>query len=131
MRVIPKRTKVRLELFKGIEVVDVIVGSAGIALTISVFLSNFPGHIVVSIILFALTVGMVVPLGDDKGYLFVLYGIRYLGRRREFTKRSVQEAEKGIADDGEGKKKGGGLLQKLFPALLRSLLSLLRSPLAL
>ena len=26
MRVIPKRTKVRLELFKGIEVVDVLVG---------------------------------------------------------------------------------------------------------
>ncbi|MBR3516476.1 MAG: ATP-binding protein [Lachnospiraceae bacterium] len=79
---------------------------------------------------------MVVPIDDDKGYLFVLYLIRYLGRKRVFSKRSVREAkeaefqeklDKAYAEakeraEAQGKKvkaqkkKEGGLLEKLFPA---------------
>ncbi len=95
MRVIPKRTKVRLELFKGVEVVDVLVGAAGIGLTISLVFSNLPGKYVLAVILGLFTIAMVVPIDDDKGYLFVLYLIRYLGRKRVFSKRSVREAKEG------------------------------------
>ena len=136
MRVIPKRTKVRLELFKGVEVVDVLVGAAGIGLTISLVFSNLPGKYVLAVILGLFTIAMVVPIDDDKGYLFVLYLIRYLGRKRVFSKRSVREAkeaefqeklDKAYAEakeraEAQGKKvkaqkkKEGGLLEKLFPA---------------
>ncbi len=136
MRVIPKRTKVRLELFKGVEVVDVLVGAAGIGLTISLVFSNLPGKFVLAVILGLFTIAMVVPIDDDKGYLFVLYLIRYLGRKRVFSKRSVREAkeaefqeklDKAYAEakeraEAQGKKvkaqkkKEGGLLEKLFPA---------------
>ena len=123
MRVIPKRTKVRLELFKGVEVVDVLVGSAGFALAVSLFLSNLPGRVIISLFVAIFTIAMVVPLGDDKGYLFVLYLIKYLGRRREFVKRSVMEAEEdaeeaGSADDKDEKKTKAhkkSLLEKIFP----------------
>ena len=107
MRVIPKRTKVRLELFKGVEVIDVLVGSAGFALAVSVFLSNLPAHIMVSVIIAILTVGMVIPLGDDKGYLFLFYALKYLGRKRVFKKRN--------SEDADGKKKKG-LLDAILPA---------------
>ena len=120
MRVIPKRTKVRLELFKGVEVVDVLVGAAGIGLTISLVFSNLPGKFVLAVILGLFTIAMVVPIDDDKGYLFVLYLIRYLGRKRVFSKRSVREAKERAEAQGKKvkaqKKKEGGLLEKLFPA---------------
>ncbi|MCR5118462.1 MAG: ATP-binding protein [Lachnospiraceae bacterium] len=107
MRVIPKRTKVRLELFKGVEVIDVLVGSAGLALAVSVFLSNLPGHFLLSMIIAILTVGMVIPLGDDKGYLFLFYLLKYLGRKRVFKKKNAK-------DDGTPKKKG--ILDAILPS---------------
>ena len=73
MRVIPKRTKVRLELFKGIEVVDVLVGAAGVGLAISLMFSNLPGKYIVMVIVLLLTVSMVVPIDDDKGFLFLCH----------------------------------------------------------
>ena len=132
MRVIPKRTKVRLELFKGVEVVDVLVGAAGIGLCISLVFSNLPGKFVVAILLLLITVSMVVPIDDDKGYLFVLYALRYFGRKRVFRKRKVRLAEEAEAEEKANiayadalekgqkvkppKKKEDGLLQKLFPS---------------
>ena len=131
MRVIPKRTKVRLELFKGIEVVDVLVGAAGVGLSISLLFSNLPGKYVLTILVLILAVAMVVPIDDDKGYLFILYLIRYLGRKREFKKKKVREAEEAEAAEKTAKaieeaaangkkrkspKKRGNLLSKLFPA---------------
>ncbi|MCR4584936.1 MAG: DUF87 domain-containing protein, partial [Lachnospiraceae bacterium] len=107
MRVIPKRTKVRLELFKGVEVIDVLVGSAGFALAVSVFLSNLPAHIMVSVVIAILTVGLVIPLGDDKGYLFIFYALKYLGRKRVFVRKN--------AVDDSGKKKKG-ILDVILPA---------------
>ena len=62
MRVIPKRTKVRLELFKGIEVVDVLVGAAGVGLAISLMFSNLPGKYIMMVIVLLLTVSMVRPV---------------------------------------------------------------------
>ena len=46
MRIIPKRTKVRMELFKGIELVDVLVAGAGMGLSASFLVSNLPAHLV-------------------------------------------------------------------------------------
>lgn len=129
MRVIPKRTKVRLELFKGVEVVDVLVGSAGIGLAISVMFSNLPAKYVVSMIISMLTLSMVIPLGDDKGYIFILYAIRYFARRREFTKKRILDAAEAEAAEKEAaetaaleasgkkvkhKKKKAGLKEKLL-----------------
>ena len=42
MRVIPKKTKVAMEFFKGVEVPDVFVGIIGITIVISVVFSNLP-----------------------------------------------------------------------------------------
>ena len=96
MRVIPKRTNVRLELFKGIEVMDVIVGSVGALIVISFAVSNLPAKFVFAIAMLAITVLLVIPLGDEKGYMVVLYGLRFLGQPRHFLRRSTEpEKEKG------------------------------------
>ena len=87
MRVIPKKTNVRLELFPGLEVVDVLVGAAGAALTVMLIMANIPGHLIAALIVAIVTAALIVPIDDDKGYLMILFFLRYLGRPRNFTKR--------------------------------------------
>ncbi len=106
MRVIPKRTKVRMELFRGVEVMDVIVGASGILITLSFIVSNLPARFIFAGIMMLLTVCLVFPLGDDKGYLLVLYALRYLGRPRHFYKRGTGE-EKEEKTDKSGAEKDG------------------------
>ena len=84
MRVIPKRTNVRMELFRGIEVIDVIVGAVGAILVISLAISNIPGHIIMAILALILTFALVFPVEDDKGYLMALFGVTFLGRPKVF-----------------------------------------------
>ena len=87
MRVIPKRTNVRMELFRGVEVIDVIVGAVGALIAISFAVSNLPAKFIFAVIMVVLTIALVIPLGDEKGYMVVLYGLRFLGQPRYFEKR--------------------------------------------
>ncbi|MCR4902418.1 MAG: DUF87 domain-containing protein [Butyrivibrio sp.] len=90
MRVIPKKTNVRLELFPGIEVVDVAVGAIGGALTVMLLMANIPWHLALAFIVAAITAGLIVPIDDDKGYLMLIYFLRYLGRPKEFVKNDPE-----------------------------------------
>ena len=96
MRVIPKKTNVRLELFPGLEVIDVVVGGIGAALTVMLLMANIPGHYVAALIVAAVTAALIVPIDDDKGYLMLIYFLRYLGRPKQVVKRSaLEESGKG------------------------------------
>ena len=88
MRIIPKRTKVRMELFKGIELVDVLVAGAGMGLSASFLVSNLPAHLALSIVTLIITVGLVVPIEDDKGYILIYNVLKYAGRYKIFYKIS-------------------------------------------
>ena len=94
MRIIPKRTKVRMELFKGIELVDVLVAGAGMGISASFLVSNLPGNLVLSVIALLITVGLVVPIEDDKGYILLFNVLKYLGRYRVFYKRSALQEKR-------------------------------------
>lgn len=91
MRIIPKRIKVRIELFKGIEVIDVLVACVGLAVCMSLLTSNLPGNFALATAAFIITGGLVFPIEDDKGYQFLFQIIRYLSRGKVFKKKSTQE----------------------------------------
>ena len=95
MRVIPKKTNVRLELFPGLEVIDVLVGAVGAALTVMLLMANVPGHWIVAMVVAAITAALIIPLDDDKGYLMIIFFLRYLGRPRNFKKRGSGEEAHG------------------------------------
>lgn len=96
MRIIPKRTNVRMELFRGVEVMDVIVGASGALLALSLGVSNLPGHILMALITVVLTAMLVIPFGDDRGYHLLIYGLRFLGRPRLFKRESTNLSVKDI-----------------------------------
>ena len=111
MRIIPKKTKVRLEFFKGIGVVDLIVALIGLAVIGAIFMSDLPGHRVVAVILLIILVGMIVPIDDDKGYLMVYNAFLYLARYKNYERenridsdtKKGEEGIKGIVDRIIGK----------------------------
>ncbi|MCR5626186.1 MAG: DUF87 domain-containing protein [Lachnospiraceae bacterium] len=95
MRVIPKRTNVRMELFRGVEVMDVIIAATGGILVISLAISNLPLHIPLAIIALVITIALVFPIDEDRGYLLVLYALRYFGRPRCFHRKD--KTKKGLS----------------------------------
>ena len=112
MRIIPKRTKVRMELFKGIELVDVLVAGAGMGISASFLVSNLPGNLVLSVIALLSTVGLVVPIEDDKGYILLFNVLKYLGRYRVFYKRSALQEKKEQAQE-QAEEQAAGRKKKL------------------
>ncbi len=84
MRIIPKKTRVEMEFFKGIGVVDVIVLGVGLSLAFAILLSDLPFRFIFFTVVLVLSVGLVVPLDDDKGYMFIYYGLRYLANQHQF-----------------------------------------------
>lgn len=107
MRIIPKRTKVRMELFKGIEVVDVFVGGIGVGISASFLVSNLPGNVILSLVILLITAALVIPFEENKGYLLLFYAIRYMGRYKVFYKKSAlkQYTEEGFAKKASSESK--------------------------
>lgn len=80
MRIIPKKTKVNLELFKGISIADFFVGAVGIALAALVLCSNLPFKLyLITGIIIVFTV-LLITVDEDKNYVFLGYIIKHFSR---------------------------------------------------
>lgn len=107
MRIIPKKTKVRLEFFKGIGIMDMVVALIGGGIALSVFLSEIPGHFWIGIALGLITIALVFPIEDDRGYLTAYSAILYFVRYKSFTKEiSETDKKKKNAEAGKEPKTG-------------------------
>lgn len=93
MRVIPKKTKVAMEFFKGVEVPDVFVGIIGITIVISVVFSNLPFRLYIGAAIAVLFGASVVPVEGEKAYMMLYNFLKYLARYRLFQEKP---AKKGI-----------------------------------
>ena len=89
MRIIPKRTKVRLEFFKGIGIVDMVIALIGLSFVAILLLSDLPGHVVIALLLAVFFIAIVVPIDDDKGYMMIYNAILYLVRHKSFERDST------------------------------------------
>ncbi len=84
MRIIPKKINVKMEFFRGIGVADVIVLAIGGALSAAFLLSDLPFHIILFCVVLLITIAIVVPIDDEKGYMSLLHLMVYLARDRQF-----------------------------------------------
>lgn len=73
MRIIPKRTKVETELFKGISIVDIIVGLFGALICVALVTSNLPYCWWIAIGVLILFVFLLLPIDDEKVYMLFLH----------------------------------------------------------
>lgn len=80
MRIIPKKTKVSLELFKGVSLADFFVAAIGITLATLVICSQLPFKLyLITAIIIIFTV-LLVSLDEDKNYVFLGHIIIHFSR---------------------------------------------------
>lgn len=94
MRIIPKNTRVKMELFKGVGLVDVLIGLVGVTIVVFLFLSNITFRYWLMLAVTLLFVILVVKIDDDQTYVLVNNIIRHLSYRRNFTKNPNAKAKK-------------------------------------
>lgn len=98
MRIIPKKTKVAMEFFKGVEVPDVLVGVVGVSIVISVIFSNLPYRMGIAVVVAVLFGASVIPVDGDKGYMMIYNLLKYLARFRNFKETVDKKGQPTVKD---------------------------------
>ena len=98
MRIIPKKTKVAMEFFKGVEVPDVLVGVLGIAIVISVIFSNIPYRMIIAGTIAVVIAASVIPIDGEKGYMMVYNLLKYFARYRGYEEESKKKGQPTVKD---------------------------------
>ncbi|MCD7854507.1 MAG: ATP-binding protein [Clostridiales bacterium] len=80
MRIIPKKTNVSLELFKGISVLDFLVGGVGVTLAVLVLCSNLPFKLYLFTAILIIFIGLLISIDEDKNYIFLAHIIKHYAR---------------------------------------------------
>ncbi len=87
-RFIPRRTKMKLELYKNVTIGDIIIGLIGILLSMLIFFSNIPYHILIGFAFIAMWCMLFVPVADGvKLYYSVVLAFRFLAFQKEYEKK--------------------------------------------
>ena len=86
MRLIPGKTKVKIELFRGVTIGDVVVALIAIVLILMVLLSTFPGRLYIIIGLATVGGFLLVRVDKRPNYMVALSVLRYLAIPRYFRR---------------------------------------------
>ncbi len=92
LRYIPRKTKVKMEFFKGVTLTDIIVGAIGLAGGVGLALANFDYHWYLAIGWVCLVAMLFLPIDDD----LKLYGsigllIRFIAFKKKYNKSDVDK----------------------------------------
>ena len=99
-RLIPGKTKVDVELFRGVTLGDVLVAGVGIAMIILVVLSNLPYKFGISIGVAAVAGLLLFRIDEQPNYRYLLHILGHLGYDRRFAKTYT---DKMLVERGEGR----------------------------
>ena len=87
MRIIPKKTKVETEIFKGVSIVDILVGLFGAFVCVALITSNLPYRWWFAIGVLMVFVFLLMPLDDEKVYMLFIHFLRYFAIPRSFAEK--------------------------------------------
>lgn len=86
MRIIPKKTKVATEFFRGVSLADILVGFFGILVLFFVFLSSLPGKGWIELAVFFVFALLLARIDEEPNYMFLLQLLRHFSHERRFQK---------------------------------------------
>ena len=93
MRIIPRKTKVRMEFFRGVTLGDIILGVIGLAGAILLFTSNFENNLGIwfGFAWVTIIVSLFFHVADDiRLYRTLGYILRFLAQRRRYSKEKMK-----------------------------------------
>lgn len=98
-RLIPGKTKVEVELFRGVTLGDVIVAGVGIGMIILLVLSNLPYKFGICVGVAAVVGLLLFRIDEQPNYRYLLHILGHLGYDRKFAKTYTDEM---LVQRGEG-----------------------------
>lgn len=102
MWLIPGKTKVQTEIFKGVSIVDILIGAVAIIVFVFLVLSNLPYKFPIAIGLAFVVVLLLVRIDDEPNYVFLMSLLRYFGFPRHYEKMYSDEMLVSNMENGEG-----------------------------
>ncbi len=92
MRLIPGKTKVKIELFKNITIPDVAVAMVGLSLVTLCTVTSFKFRWIIAIVVATIFGFLLFRLDDDPMYIFIWHMLRYKAYPRRFQRIYTDEA---------------------------------------
>ena len=99
-RLIPGKTKVSVELFKGVMIGDVVVGGLAMAMLLLALISNLPWKLGVCIGVLIVAAILLIRMDEQPNYIYLLHILSYLGYKRSFARHYT---DKMLIEAGEGR----------------------------
>ena len=102
MRLIPGKTKVHVELFRGVTIGDVIVCGIAMAMLVLLLVSNLPWKLGITIAIAVVTALLLLRLDEQPTYVYFLHILSFFGFRRHFARNYKDHM---LLEAGEGRVK--------------------------
>lgn len=90
MRLIPKNTKVKMQFYKGITFIDIILGFFVALMVAIVVSSNLPYKFIIALAIVCVFLPMFLSIGEEKIYMSFLYIVKHLFSRNKFGAKETE-----------------------------------------
>ena len=102
-RLIPGRTKVQVELFKGVRLTDLLVAAVALVMLVFVLVSSLPGKLYFSIGVLLITAALLARIDTQPNYIYLLHILRHFALPRGYKRFKddsalLREAAEGAED---------------------------------
>ena len=110
-RLIPGKTKVQIELFRGVTLKDIVIGAVALTMIVFVLISSLPFKLVFCVAVAMIAALLLVRIDEQPNYMFLINIISHFGYNRRFHRLYSNEMLMNLSDED-------GLdtvLRELFP----------------
>ena len=91
MRIIPKTAKIKVQFFKNISVVDIIIGLAFLGLIVLLFVTNMGyARFILMFLMLVIAVGLFIPFEGQRFYIFLAYSVKYIFSVKKYSKDNTK-----------------------------------------
>ncbi|MFA6860614.1 MAG: DUF87 domain-containing protein [Clostridia bacterium] len=95
MRIIPRKTKIKMEFFKNVTLSDIIVGMIAAAIALALFTANFRYSLWVGIAWVSIMVSLFFPMDEGvRVYSSIMYLFRFFALPKKFSKNEKKNFKK-------------------------------------
>ncbi|MBO5529102.1 MAG: DUF87 domain-containing protein [Bacilli bacterium] len=89
MRIIPRTTKVKIQFFRNISILDIIIAFAMLGLIVLLLLSNLGiVRFILAAVVLVIAIGLYLPFEGDRFYLFIAHSVKYLFAVKKYSKNN-------------------------------------------
>ena len=91
MRIIPKTAKIKVQFFKNISVLDIIIGLSFLGLIVLLFVTNMGyARFILMFLMLVIAVGLFIPFEGQRFYIFLAYSVKYIFSVKKYSKDNTK-----------------------------------------